>query len=196
LIFIFSNSKMPLEIAFDLALNDPLVRAALQPMPKSRQPATSLESPWKPPRPGPYDDNREPRPKGDGKGKRWSGKGNPKGAGKSKGKFRGSGRVPTDLQGGKAVTSSGSYICFGYNLKIIEEFKTNQLNIEWVLKARTLLGDSSLFIDQPSFFDRLAGNSEFRKQVMANKTDTEIRKTWEEDLHHFKLIRRKYLIYN
>ena len=102
---------------------------------------------------------------------------------------------PVSSFGSKKPTNENK-ICFGYNLKSIGEFKNNQLNIEWVLKARTLLGDSSVFIDQPSFFDRLAGNSEFRKQVMANKTDTEIRKTWEEDLQHFKLIRRKYLIYN
>ena len=111
------DGSLPLEIAFDLALNDPMVRAALQPMPKGRQPATSQETIWKPPRPGPYDDNRDHRAKGYGKGKKGSGKGSPKGAGKSKGKFRGSGRVPADLDGGKAVTSSGQYICFGYNLQ-------------------------------------------------------------------------------
>ena len=111
------DGSMPLETAFDLAMIDPMVRAALQPMPKSRQPAPVQDSAWRPPRPGPYDDNRDSRPKGDGKGKRWSGKGGAKGAGKSKGKFRGSGRVPNDLSGGKAVTSSGQYICFGYNLQ-------------------------------------------------------------------------------
>jgi hypothetical protein len=109
------NGVMPLEVAFDMALNDPMVRAALQPMPKSRQPNPIREDVWRPPRPSPYDDNRDTRPKGDGKGKRSGKKG--KGAGKSYGKYRGSSRVPSELQGGKAVTSRGDFICFGYNLQ-------------------------------------------------------------------------------
>jgi hypothetical protein len=106
----------PLEAAFDQALNDPIVRAALQPLPKSRQ-YSSGDSSFPKPRSFPYDDRRS-QPKGDSKGsgkRNYQNKGGFKGS--SKGKFRGSGRVPQVLQGGKAITSSGQYICFGYNLQ-------------------------------------------------------------------------------
>jgi len=111
------SGEKPLELAFDRALNDPIVRATLQPLPRGRP--QHLVNDSFPPRPrlAPYNDQRSYQ-KGEskGKGKRNSQyKGESKGS--SKGKFRGSGRVPQVLQGGKAITSSGQYICFGYNLQ-------------------------------------------------------------------------------
>jgi hypothetical protein len=108
----------PLEIAFEKALNDPMVRATLQPLPKTRGGSFQTDSQTTRPRPAPYFERRsQSYPKGDSKGygKRSFTRSDSKGSGK--GKFRGSGRVPQALKGGKAVTSSGQYICFGYNLQ-------------------------------------------------------------------------------
>jgi uncharacterized protein YbbC (DUF1343 family) len=46
-----------------------------------------------------------------------------------------------------------------------------------------------------SFFDKLAGTPELRKQIIEGKSEKEIRATWENDLEQFKKIRRNYLIY-
>lgn len=51
------------------------------------------------------------------------------------------------------------------------------------------------FFTRPDFFDKLAGTDELRKQIIAGKTETEIRKSWEADLKDYKEMRKKYLLY-
>jgi len=41
----------------------------------------------------------------------------------------------------------------------------------------------------------LAGSDQLRKQLIAGKSETEIRESWQADLAAFKGMRRKYLIY-
>ncbi|MCP2044604.1 exo-beta-N-acetylmuramidase NamZ domain-containing protein [Pontibacter sp. HSC-36F09] len=46
-----------------------------------------------------------------------------------------------------------------------------------------------------NFFEKLAGTSELRKQVIAGKTETEIRASWEPNLSDYKVLRKNYLLY-
>lgn len=46
-----------------------------------------------------------------------------------------------------------------------------------------------------SSFDRLAGNSELRMQILKGVAEDEIRRSWREDLIRFSLIRSRYLLY-
>jgi uncharacterized protein YbbC (DUF1343 family) len=46
-----------------------------------------------------------------------------------------------------------------------------------------------------SFFNKLAGNNDLWQQIKAKKTEEEIRKSWEPELSKFKVIRKKYLLY-
>jgi uncharacterized protein YbbC (DUF1343 family) len=87
-------------------------------------------------------------------------------------------------------------VCNGFDLKCLGMMDVNKLNIDWIIQARNLLGDSIVFIDQPAFFDRLAGTSLFRQQLINRIPEEEIRKSWEPDLIQFKRIRKKYLIYD
>ena len=87
-------------------------------------------------------------------------------------------------------------MCNGYDLKCLGIIEINKLNIDWILQAKTLLGDSITFIDQPSFFDRLAGSPTLRQQILKNVPEEEIRNSWEADLERFKAIRKKYLLYD
>lgn len=45
------------------------------------------------------------------------------------------------------------------------------------------------------FFDKLAGTDQLRLQIMAGKSEDEIRKSWQADLRKFRDIRLKYLLY-
>jgi len=45
------------------------------------------------------------------------------------------------------------------------------------------------------FFDRLAGNDQLRKQIINGEPEEEIRKSWQDDLNRYRLIRKKYLLY-
>ena len=44
-------------------------------------------------------------------------------------------------------------------------------------------------------FERLAGTKELRPQIIAGKTEVEIRKSWEPGLSQYKQLRKKYLLY-
>lgn len=46
-----------------------------------------------------------------------------------------------------------------------------------------------------SFFDKLAGSSALRLQIIAGKSAKEIKKSWQKDLDNYKIIRKKYLLY-
>ena len=44
-------------------------------------------------------------------------------------------------------------------------------------------------------FNRIAGNSKLKQQLIKGTSEIEIRKSWEKDLNKFKKVREKYLIY-
>ena len=44
-------------------------------------------------------------------------------------------------------------------------------------------------------FDRLAGTESLKQQIIAGKTEEEIRSSWEPSLSRYKLMRKKYLLY-
>ncbi len=46
-----------------------------------------------------------------------------------------------------------------------------------------------------NFFEKLAGTSELRKQIITGKSEAEIRASWEPALSNYKTIRKKYLLY-
>ena len=64
-----------------------------------------------------------------------------------------------------------------------------------MIQAKDLLGDTVTYIDQIGFFNRLAGTSKLREQLLAGWSAKEIRATWEPGLTEFKKIREKYLLY-
>jgi uncharacterized protein YbbC (DUF1343 family) len=56
-----------------------------------------------------------------------------------------------------------------------------------------LCKDKSTFFN--SFFEKLAGTATLKSQLMQNKSDVDIRKSWATGLIKFKKIRKKYLLY-
>jgi len=67
------------------------------------------------------------------------------------------------------------------------------LNLEWLISAYQALGDSITFFN--SYFDKLAGTDELRKQIEEGKTQQEIRESWQRALKEFMKVREKYLLY-
>jgi uncharacterized protein YbbC (DUF1343 family) len=88
--------------------------------------------------------------------------------------------------------------CYGFDLSGIDVEKQtgNRMSLQWLLKAYSLYPDKEHFFNgNGSGFDRLAGSSALRQQLRDGLTEADIRKTWEPALEHFKLIRKKYLLY-
>jgi uncharacterized protein YbbC (DUF1343 family) len=69
------------------------------------------------------------------------------------------------------------------------------LNLFYLTNARDLLADSAVFINQNSFFNRLAGTDKLKEQLYKGWGPKEIRMSWKTDLDKFLLTRKKYLIY-
>ncbi len=87
--------------------------------------------------------------------------------------------------------------CYGRDLRkltIAQLAQMKEINLEWLIDAYHAMGSKESFFT--AYFDQLAGTSGLRKQIVAGKTATEIRETWQADLEQFRILRRKYLLYN
>lgn len=82
----------------------------------------------------------------------------------------------------------------------VEEFgKLYALNFKsiylfWLKEMHDTYPDKAKFFN--SFFEKLAGNDQLRKQISDGKSEADIRKSWQNDLNKYKIIRKKYLLYN
>jgi uncharacterized protein YbbC (DUF1343 family) len=69
-----------------------------------------------------------------------------------------------------------------------------QLNLAWLISTYEDYPEKNKFF-QSDFFDKLAGSSELRKQIIAGKSIEEIVGYWQSDLDAFRSLRKKYLLY-
>jgi uncharacterized protein YbbC (DUF1343 family) len=94
-------------------------------------------------------------------------------------------------------------VCYGidlrnYDINLLR--KSKRINIEWMIELYKAYPDKEKFFDrtqskQMGNIDFLAGSYDFKKQIMAGKSVTEIRASWEPGLSNYKKIRKKYLLY-
>jgi uncharacterized protein YbbC (DUF1343 family) len=68
-----------------------------------------------------------------------------------------------------------------------------EINLSWLIQFYKEDTSKSTFFTP--FFDQLAGTSQLRKQIIAGKTEQEIRKSWQPALMKYKKTRSKYLLY-
>jgi len=86
--------------------------------------------------------------------------------------------------------------CMGYNLSNFAEVyvrNLSQLYIFWLMGTYDKAPDKTKFFS--SSFDKLAGTSKLREQIIAGVKEEDIRKSWQADIVKFKKIRKKYLLY-
>jgi uncharacterized protein YbbC (DUF1343 family) len=84
--------------------------------------------------------------------------------------------------------------CYGFNVSGAgENAGQGHLILSWLINAYRFLHNSSSFFN--AYFDKLAGSDELRQQIIAGKSEEEIRASWKRDLEAFKEIRKKYLLY-
>jgi uncharacterized protein YbbC (DUF1343 family) len=88
--------------------------------------------------------------------------------------------------------------CYGFDLSHINMEKDidSHLQLKWLLKAYELFPEKEKFFLSSNFFNRLAGSDMLMQQIKDGKTESEIRKSWEPALQAFKIIRKKYLLYD
>ena len=75
-------------------------------------------------------------------------------------------------------------------------FNEGQINLNHLLKYFHLYPDKATFFNKNKWIDKLAGTSALREDILAGKSEEEIRKPWQPGLDAFREVRKKYLIYD
>ncbi len=96
--------------------------------------------------------------------------------------------------GSKTPPMNGE-LCYGENLS---ETKVDlrEINLDYLIKAyKNYKNPVKPFFLSNLWIDKLAGNDQLRKQIIAGKTAEEIKLSWQKDLQDFQKIRAKYVMY-
>ncbi len=75
-------------------------------------------------------------------------------------------------------------------------FNQKSLRLSYLLDAYSRINnDPEVFFLSNNFFEKLAGTSDLRKQLIEGKSEEEIRMSWKNGLLNYLEIRKKYLLY-
>lgn len=99
---------------------------------------------------------------------------------------------------GNTYPAHAGLVCKGWdfrNISVDSLRNCEELNISWLIDYYQSFPNKPVFFRSDHFMDLLAGTDQFRRQVIAGKTEAEIRETWQTDLSAFKAIRQRYLLY-
>jgi uncharacterized protein YbbC (DUF1343 family) len=106
--------------------------------------------------------------------------------------------TPMPNEGAKDPPLNGQK-CYGTDLTTVTTgsiINRKKLDISYLIeyyKKMTKVKEK-FFLDN-HYVDKLAGSDALRKQIIAGKTEQEIRATWQNGLSKFKKVRAKYLLY-
>lgn len=100
--------------------------------------------------------------------------------------------VPKPNEGEKKPKYNGVE-CFGENLQKQQRLQT--LDLSWLIKAyeQTKTVKTEFF---NIFFNKLAGDSSLKKQLIDGVSEKDIREKWQPSLSNFKEKREQYLLYD
>ena len=104
--------------------------------------------------------------------------------------------IPKPIKGVSNDPLHNGKTCRGYNLSTIEVdslYGLGQIQLGYLINFYKNATNKATFFN--AFFDKLAGNSTLRKQIIAGQSEDKIRQSWTKDLDAFKLLRNKYLLY-
>ena len=70
-----------------------------------------------------------------------------------------------------------------------------RIQLKWLIEAYKIFPQKDSFFLRSNSFTRLSGTDVLMQQLKDGKSEEEIRKSWEPKLSEFKVIRKKYLLY-
>lgn len=106
--------------------------------------------------------------------------------------------TPMPNEGAKEPPLKGEK-CYGTDLSNITTgsiIKDKRINLSYLIDYHKKMksANQKFFLDN-NFIDKLAGSDQLRKQILAGKSEEEIRMTWKPGLEKFMKVRQKYLLY-
>ncbi|RWU10000.1 exo-beta-N-acetylmuramidase NamZ family protein [Pedobacter chitinilyticus] len=110
---------------------------------------------------------------------------------------------PTGIKGMAETPVFKDEVCYGIDLRNYDTSvfrKTRQINIQWMIELYKASPKKETFFDsklsnQMLPIEKLIGVGDFRQQIIAGKSEAEIRASWEPGLSKYKEMRKKYLLY-
>lgn len=111
--------------------------------------------------------------------------------------------TPVGIKGMSETPLFQNQVCYGLDLRKYDTStlrSSGKINLSWLMELYKAYPYKEKFFDskqsrQIGNFDKLAGVSLLREQIIAGKSEKEIRNSWEPGLSNFKKMREKYLIY-
>jgi uncharacterized protein YbbC (DUF1343 family) len=88
-------------------------------------------------------------------------------------------------------------ICYGNDFRsmaVADLQQMRELNLQWLIGTYKTMGKREDFFTD--YIDKLAGTGNLRKQIVEGLTEEQIRQSWQRELVKFKVIRKKYILYN
>jgi uncharacterized protein YbbC (DUF1343 family) len=111
--------------------------------------------------------------------------------------------TPVSIKGMAETPLHMNQVCYGldlrnYDVEVLR--KRKQINIQWIIELYNAYPFKEKFFDsslsrEMGTIERLIGVADFRQQIIAGKTEEEIRNSWEPGLSEYKEMRKKYLLY-
>jgi len=90
-------------------------------------------------------------------------------------------------------------VCYGWYIQGTPEEILKQVDgkiqLKWLIEAYRLFPNKDSFFLKGNSFELRSGTIDLREQLIAGKSEEEIRKSWEPKLSEFKAVRKKYLLY-
>jgi len=102
--------------------------------------------------------------------------------------------TPISIPGAATHPKHEDQLCFGVDLR--SNTQADVFTIKYILDFYNKTGGDESFFANISNFDRLAGTSKLREQMIAGMTAQEIEESWQKDLDEYKIMRKKYLLYD
>jgi uncharacterized protein YbbC (DUF1343 family) len=104
--------------------------------------------------------------------------------------------TPVSIPGMSEDPPQKDEVCYGISLKdydtnIIRE--SGKLNLSWLIKLYNSYPDKEHFFN--AYFVKLAGTGQLMQDIRSGKSEAEIQASWEPKLSNYKVIRKKYLLY-
>lgn len=111
--------------------------------------------------------------------------------------------TPIGIKGMAETPLHQDKACYGLDLREYDTAnlrKSRQINLAWLMEMYQAYPFKEKFFDfkqsnQMGNFDKLAGTTLLKEQIIAGKTEGDIRQSWEPGLSQFKQTRKKYLLY-
>jgi uncharacterized protein YbbC (DUF1343 family) len=111
--------------------------------------------------------------------------------------------TPISIKGMKEAPLHQNKACYGIDLRNYDAKKLHdagKINLQWLMELYKIYPKKEDFFDatkspEINSFDKLAGTTNLKKQIMEGVSEKEIRKSWEPGLSKYKVMRKKYVLY-